>query len=205
MMTGLRRCVAAAAAVLALAAVSSATVIEYEPTPANDRRGVTIDGSGDLTDDLGAWSGLVVDGSRFAAQDSNLGQTQITATYEVSGSGAASFLDVRFTLADTVPFKLNASTTAAGAVVILRDLTTQTNLVLFTPFSASSQSFQGQLTGGHEFSLVSTLQDPFGASPTASMGFTIPAVGGPITPIPAPAACTTLAAAGLMAGTRRRR
>lgn len=203
MMTGFRQCFVAAAAVLGASTLASATVIQYQPH--DQQRGVILGDMSEFTDDLGLWVENISDDTQSATQISYLGSQVIGAWREASGPDAASILDVRFSVSETVPFELNASTTARGLLLVLRDLTVGSFLTLYVPTGADSAEFSGTLTGGHDFALLSTLQDPDNAAPNATLFFSIYQDSGSPTLVPTPGAAGLLAMAGIAACARRRR
>lgn len=202
-MTGLRRCVVAAVALLGVTPLASATVIQYQPH--EEQRGVIIGSEGDFVDRLGLWVGQKTDGTRSASQLSLLGPQIMFGSNEVTGSGAASVMDVRFGVNNDTPFELSISASGIGALLVLRDLTTSTNLVFFTSFGQADQAFMGQLTAGHDFALLTTLQS-FGSTTTSEVFFSIHQDDEEsLTLIPGPASTAVLACAGLAVCARRRR
>ena len=203
-MTGFRRCLVAAVALLGATNLASATVIQYQPH--DQQRGVIIGSEGDFVDQLGLWVGQKADGTQSASQLSLLGPQIVFGSNEVTGPDAASVMDVRFGVNNDTPFELSFSASGLGALLVLRDLTTSTNLVLFTPFGQASQTFTGQLTAGHDFSLLTALQSPFGSTATSEVFFSIHQDDEEsLTLIPAPGASAVLAFAGLAVCSRRRR
>jgi hypothetical protein len=205
MMNGLwRRCVVSAVAAIGLSSLASATVIQYQPTPNDQQRGVIIGSDGEFVNQLGLWIADKSDGTQSAAQTSLLGPQVIFASNEVEGFTAASTLDVRFRVNNTTPFDLSASASSLGAFLVLRDLTTSSNLVLFLSQGATSQDFSGELTVGHDYALTSALRNPFGTPATSQFLFDIHPDDS-LTLVPTPGAFATLAIGGLLVGGRRRR
>lgn len=203
-MMGIRHCAIATAA-LGLTAAAPATVIQYQPH--EEQRAVIMDDTGIFTDQLGFWSETITDGgSQYASQTSVLGPKIVGSWQAASGPDAASHFNIYFTVTNDVSFNLSAAATGGGLVLVLRDATAGTFPVLFTTFAEDSLTYTGELLAGHEYSLLSTLVDPFGTSPEAAVVFSLQDgnISGP-TPLPAPGMAGLMGAAGLVVGVRRRR